>query len=127
MKTELQKALSKIAPHVYIRTIWEYDCDMIDIRKHCCGMDDEDPSDWQAWQSNVQAVAIIEGEEIEGNAYLGGTWEKASDVPEESNPEISGYERQMTVEALRELGEQITEPIIASQIINAIRHCESIA
>lgn len=127
MKTELQKALSKIAPYVSIHTIWEHDCDMIDIRRHCDGMDDEDLNDWQAWQSNVQAVAIIAGEEIEGNAYLGGTWEKAGDLPEVSNPDISGYELGMTVEALRELGEQITEPIIASQIIDAIRHCEGIA
>jgi hypothetical protein len=127
MKTELQKALSKIAPYVSIRTIWEHDCDMTDIRKHCDGMDDEDPDGWQAWQSNVRALAIVGGKEIEGNAYLGGTWEKAGDVPEESNPEISGYEPQMTVEALRELGEQITDIMLASQIIDAIRHCEGIA
>ena len=127
MKTALQKALSKIAPYVSIRTIWEIDLDCGPISSECEGFEPSEDYNWTPWQSNVQAVAIIEGDEIKGNAYLGGTWEKAGDVPEKSNPEISGYERQMTVEALQELGEQITEPIIASQIIDAIRHCEGIA
>ena len=131
-KTELQKALAKIAPSICIRTIWDHDNDHSDIRKDCDGFDDEDPNDWQAWQSNVQAVAIVNGEEIEGNACLGGTWEKAGDVPEESNPEISGYENQMTVEALEELGREIvntpggsgsrSEPLM--QIAAAVEHCK---
>lgn len=103
MKTELQKALSKIAPSICIQTLWEHDHDHSDIRKDCDGFDDENPDDWQAWQSEVRASAIGDGEEISGSAYLGGTWERAGDIPEESNPEISGYERQMTAEALEEL------------------------
>ena len=103
MKTELQKELAKICPSISISTIWEHDPEHMDIRDDCDGFDDEDPDDWQAWQSNVRAVAIVDGEEIEGNAYLGGTWEKADDVPEESNPTISGYEPSMTKEALEEL------------------------
>jgi hypothetical protein len=129
-KTELQKALATIAPSISIRTIWEHDEDCRDIRKHCDGMENEDPDDWQAWQSNVCAVAIIDGDEIEGNAYLGGTWEKAGDVPEESNPEISGYENQMTVEALEELGREIVksgdcESGLLVQIVQAVAHCKA--
>ena len=133
-KTELQKTLATIAPSICIRTIWEHDSDIHpDIRKDCDGFDDEDPDDWQAWQSNIQAVAIVNGEEIEGNAYLGGTWEKAGDVPEESNPEISGYENQMTVEALEELMEAF-RPFyekhegenLEKQINEAVAHCKSI-
>ncbi len=100
MKTKLQKTLATIAPSVSIRTIWEIDPDHYDIRKDCDGFDDENSEDWKCWQSEVRATAIIDGEEISGSAYLGGTWEKADDSPEESNPEISGYENQMTVEAL---------------------------
>ena len=115
MKTELQKALSKIAPSVCIQTIWNHDPDLYDIRQDCDGFDDEDPDDWQAWQSEVRASAIADGEEISGSAYLGGTWEKAEDNPEESNPEISGYERQMTVEALEELSKALPSDSYALQ------------
>ena len=123
-KTELQKVLATIAPSICIRTIWEHDNDHSDIRKEVCGMEDEDPDDRQTWQCNVQAVAIVNGEEIEGNAYLGGTWEKAGDVPEESNPEISGYENQMTVEALEELAGLTSGDELAEQIAAAIAHCK---
>jgi hypothetical protein len=105
MKTKLQKQLAKIAPSIAIETYWEYDTDLRDIRQDCDGMDDENPDDWQAWQSNIRATVIQDGEEIHGNAYLGGTWEKTNDLPEYSNPTISGYEPQMTLEALEELPE----------------------
>ena len=109
-KSDLLAKLAKVAPSISIRIIWEHDCDMIDIRKHCCGFDDEDPDDWQAWQSEVQAVAIIDGAEVSGSDYLGGTWEKACDHPSQSNPEISGYLPGMIGEALRDLVKQL--PVI---------------
>lgn len=127
MKTKLQKSLAKIAPYIAITTIWEIDRDCGPISRECDGFEPSEDYKWTPWQSNVRAVAIVNGEELEGNAYLGGTWEKAGDLPEESNPDISGYELGMTVEALRELGEQITEPLIASRIIDAIQYCEGIA
>lgn len=108
-KTTLQLALAKVAPSICIRTLWEHDPDMRDIRKHCDGMDDEDPDDWQAWQSEVCATAIVAGRPVSGSAYLGGTWEKAGDDPAESNPDISGYEPDMTREALQELRGGIEE------------------
>jgi hypothetical protein len=127
VKTELQKALAKIAPSVSIQTIWEHDCDLRDIRKDCDGFDDENPEDWQAWQSEVKATAIVNGEEISGSDYLGGTWEKAGDHPAESNPEISGYEAQMTEEALEILLSRFS-PVrhreLASEIERAIAHCQ---
>lgn len=103
MKTELQKTLATLAPSVCIQTFWEHDHDLRDIREDCDGFDDENPDDWQAWQSEVRASAIADGEEVSGSAYLGGTWERATDHPATSNPTISGYEHQMTIEALREL------------------------
>jgi hypothetical protein len=103
MKTELQKTLASIAPSIHIQTVWSIDEDYRDIRKDCDGFDDEDPNDWTCWQSEIRATCIIDGEEVSGSAYLGGTWGKAGDLPEYSNPEISGYEPQMTEEALDDL------------------------
>jgi hypothetical protein len=109
MKTALQKKLATVAPSISISTIWEHDPDCRDIRQDVCDMEDENPDDWQAWQSEVKAVAIHAGEEVEASAYLGGTWEKATDHPETSNPNISGYEKGMTAEALTDLAKQIPE------------------
>ena len=88
-------------------------------------MDDEDPDDWQAWQSEVRATACTLGEVKTGSAYLGGTWEKAGDDPTESNPDISGYENQMTIEALAELCREVGDfdPPLLEQIAAATRHC----
>lgn len=130
MKTELQKQLATIAPSVSIRTIWEIDPDHYDIRKDCDGFDDENPEDWTCWQSEIRATAIIDGEEVTGSAYLGGTWEKAGDSPDESNPTISGYEPQMTVEALEELVARFTATggtfprpeLLTHEISGAIQH-----
>ena len=103
--------------------------DHYDIRKDCDGFEDENPADWQAWQSEIRATAILDGEEVSGCAYLGGTWEKAGDIPEESNPDISGYEPQMTIEALEELAVQIEKKggsqSLSAQITAAIAHIET--
>jgi hypothetical protein len=119
-KTDLQKKLATIAPYVSIWTIWEHDEECRDIRKDCDGMDDEDPNDWQAWQSEVRATVIHDGEEVSASAYLGGTWEKAGDIPEESNPDISGYEPDMTREALEELLGKVECDTLAGMIRKAI-------
>lgn len=124
-RTKLQIALAKVAPHISIRTIWEHDPDHYDIRKDCDGMDDENPDDWQAWQSEVRATCIQDGEEVTGSAYLGGTWEKVGDMPEESNPTISGYEPQMTQEALQELQGQVTDEDLTRQIDAALAFLET--
>ena len=122
MKTELQKALAEIAPDISIRTIWGHDEDLRDIRQDCDGFDDENPEAWQAWQSEIRATAIQNGEEVSGSAYLGGTWERAEDHPAQSNPDISGYEPQMTGEALEALAAQLRAPLLLVQITKALAH-----
>lgn len=109
MRSPLQQALGKVSPYISIVTLWEHDTHHTDIRKDCCGFDDENPEDWQAWQSEVRASCIVDGEEISGSDYLGGTWERAGDLPEESNPDISGYEIGMTCKALENLAGQVPE------------------
>jgi hypothetical protein len=83
-------------------------------------MDEENPEDWQAWQSEVRAAVIQDGEEVSASSYLGGTWEKAGDLPEESNPDISGYEPGMTREALEELLGKVECETLAGMIQKAI-------
>jgi hypothetical protein len=124
MKTELQKQLAKIAPHLSIATHWSHDPDSGPISKECDGFDESADYEWQAWNSNVRVMAIHDGEEIEGNAYLGGTWEKVGDSPDVSNPDISGYENQMTAEALEELAKQTGDETLQNQIEAALAHCE---
>lgn len=104
MKTKLQTALAALAPSISIRTIWEHDEDHDSfIFRKGNALHGEDPDDWQQWQSEVRATAIVNGDELTGSAYLGAIWEKYGDDPATTNPEISGYENQNTVEALKEL------------------------
>ena len=126
MKTTLQLGLAKIAPYIAIQTIWEHDGDSGPISSECDGFDASEDCDWQAWQSCINCTAIVEGVGLEGNEYLGRTFEKAGDLPGSSNPTVSGYEPQMTIEALRELGYQISDEVLSNQIINAIKHCEKV-
>ena len=132
--TNLQTQLSKICPSVLIETKWDIDETMGDIRNHCDGMDDVDPDDWTAWSSEIRASAIVKGVAKHGSYHLGGTWEKAGDVPWKSNPDISGYEHQMTMAALEELLEEInkfdddsdaystlTEDIIHASLVDQIK------
>lgn len=126
MKTKLQQELARIAPYIAISTTWSHDEDCGPISKECCGFDESEDDEWQAWNSNICCTAIVEGREFEGNAYLGGTWEKAGDDPSVSNPDISGYEAQMTVEALEELAAVASEDeLITGQIEAAIAHCKA--
>ena len=120
MKTELQHALALIAPSISIATFWEHDPDFHDIRQDCDGFEDANPADWQAWQSEIRATAIKDGATITGNAYLGGTWEAAGDNPAITNPDISGYENQMTAEALEMLAVENPHTLDLIQINKAL-------
>ena len=123
-KTELQKALAAIAPSICIRTIWEVDEDCGPISLECDGFNPADNHKWQAWRSQIKASAIVNGETVDGDAYLGGTWELCGDEPQESNPEISGYENQMTIDALRELQTICESDSLSAEIDVAVAHCE---
>lgn len=124
-RTKLQTALSKIAPHISIHTIWEHDPYCQDITKECDMPPETDSDDRQGWQSEVRATCIQDGDEVTGSAYLGGTWEKAGDLPEDSNPTISGYEPDMTKEALQELQERVTDESLSRQIDAALDYLAS--
>lgn len=120
MKTKLQKHLATIAPSVSIRTIWEPDQDSGTVSQECDGFTRAEDEEWTAWQSEIRATAITNGEEITGSAYLGGTFERAGDLPEFSNPTISDYEPQMTLEALESLPE--ASDSLAAEVCAAIAY-----
>lgn len=104
MKTALQQRLATIAPNIDIHTLWsrDYDEKFSDpINKDWT--EGQKAKDWKCWQSEIRASIVKNGELVRGSAYMGGTWERAGDKPAKYNPEISGYEPQMTVEALEEL------------------------
>lgn len=107
MKTRLQKELAEIAPNISIETIWEHDPDSrfseYGATEPGGCFENEDPDDWQCWQSEIRASVISGGEIVTGSAYLGGTWVRAEDIPWKSDPDIGGYELQMTQEALQEM------------------------
>jgi len=126
MKTPLQQKLTRIAPSVAIETVWEHDLDeRWNDPTNADWTRGENRDDWQAWQSEVRAAAIHQGRILDGHAYLGGTWEKFGDNPAESNPNISGYENQMTQEALKDLAAQLPEKQdLQYQIARAIKECE---
>jgi hypothetical protein len=120
MKTTLQKQLATLAPSISIKTVWEYDQECGPVSEECDGFDPSEDDDWEAWRSEVRATAIVDGDEVTGHAYLGGTFERSGDDPAISNPTISGYESQMTREALEELRDKITDNDLLEQINNAI-------
>lgn len=125
MKTDISTFKAKeflatvraLCPSVCIEAIWSADANA----KWDIEDDSLDRDDFTAWQSEVRASAIIAGQMLSGSAYLGGTWEKFGDNPNESNPEISGYLPQMLEEALRELGRQTTDLQICNQVIAALK------
>jgi len=123
MKTKLQLQLTAIAPLVDVHTLWSRDYDdKWDGPYNKDWTEGLNAKDWKCWQSELRASIVKNGELVSGSAYLGGTWEKAGDKPHISNPEISGYEPQMTEEALEELLSRIGKHDAESQIKAALKH-----
>ena len=125
MKTTLQKQLLEIAPSVAIETIWSHDTYAShDIFEPGNALDDQNPDNWQAWESEVRVTAISNGSVVTASDYLGGTWEPADKHPKESNPDISGYELQLTGQALEELRGLVTCTPLETETRAAIAYCK---
>ncbi len=118
MKTTLQKKLAKIAPSICIKTTWSPDPD----RGEHDGHDDVRPDGWDAWNADITATVILCGEEVVGKAGMGGVWQAPDDLPWLKNADVSGYEPQMTQEALAELlwTVSIVDRVLRNQIHSAI-------
>jgi len=112
MKTEnvnrLIEALGTIAPQIEIGVLWSADtCADFRIFDKGNALENEKREDWQPWETEVRATAILNGKRVTGSAYLCGTWEKFGDNPKETNPDVSGYLKSMIGDALAELMEQL--------------------
>ena len=103
MKSPLQNTLKTLAPSINIATHWSLDEYADRMSDACEGEDPANDDDWTAWQSEVRATAVLAGDMIQGTDYLHGTYERIGDDPSISNPEISGYESDMVVNAVTEL------------------------
>jgi hypothetical protein len=125
--SELLATLARLASSISIETIWEHDNDCGPISKDCDGFTSEDDDEWQAWQSEVKASAIVCGKLVSGSAYLGATWERVGDHPSRSNPEISGYLPQMIEEALHDLALEPGSAGVSEQIVAALEIIKKLA
>ena len=87
--------LKKIAPQIAITTERQEDPNFV------WDGDGKDPSEdgYVAYDVDVFARAIVDGETVEGRASLGGVYEQ----PGEEDADIGGYFAQMVDEALDEL------------------------
>ncbi len=101
----LYAKLATLAPSIAFSTLWEHDTD--------AKWNIDDPSldrdDFQAWQTDTSARAIVGGKVLEGNGYLCGTWIEFGETPAKVNPEISGYLLQKLDEAAQDLARQCAD------------------
>ena len=124
-RSSILASLALAAPCLSIAVLWEDDIHPdTSIFDKGNALDDQSPDDWRCWMSEVRASMIVNGQLLTGSDYLGGTWEKASCQPDESNPEISGYFPQMCEQALEDLHGQVaaldlhSKPVM--QALNAL-------
>lgn len=96
MKTPLQKQLARAAPSILIETLYSED--------PYSPWDFEDASicqgDHECLNATVRALVVVGGNSVTGSDALGGVW---SEIGGTRDPEIGGYERQMTGAALENL------------------------
>jgi hypothetical protein len=91
--------LKKIAPDISFKTTWTPDPNFR------WDGDGPDPAEegYQAYDVDVFARAIVNGEIVEGRNSLGGSYS----TPGEHDPDIHGYLPQMLEEATAELQSQV--------------------
>lgn len=95
MNAKIKKALKKVAPSISFSVFYT-----IDHNFRWDG-DGPDPVDegFDAYDVDVYARTVVDGDILEGRASLGGTYEK----PGTKDPDIGGYLPQMLEEAVDEL------------------------
>lgn len=110
MKTKLQTHLATIAPQIEISTHWVPDTlHPTEILKTD---PTANPSDWQAWQTEIKVRAVSGGKLHTASAYLCGTWCPRKEKPWNSIPDVLGHELRMTAEALRDMFDALPETAV---------------
>lgn len=98
-QSPLIKKLAKVAPSISFSVTWERDPY---FRWDGDGPDPAD-EDYEAYDVDVYARAVMGGEALEGVAHLGGSYSK----PGHHDPDVHGYLNQLLDEALDELGKNM--------------------
>jgi hypothetical protein len=108
--------LKEIAPNVAFSISREYDPDFQ------WDGDGPDPQDegYEPQNVTVTANAIVNGELIEGNAYLGGSY----DLPDAPCPNVHGYLPQMIEEALTDLEAALDARGNSNSVFRAFWHLD---
>ncbi len=97
-RTDTLDTLRRERPEVAIVTEWEYDPDAV------WDGDGPEPEGMSPCVVTVKAVTVVNGNLVEGFAYLGGVWEDPTEVHDQ---EIGGYFPQMAEDAIAELDENL--------------------
>lgn len=127
--TPLKNILRRIAPNVAVHTCWSIDPDcereFREMAQPGRCFDGESRDDWTPWEAEIKVIAIVDSEQVTCSSHMGGIWEKEGDEPQVSNPQVSGYENQMTVAALQNLAKLVgQEQADRLNIPEAIAECD---
>jgi hypothetical protein len=83
--------------------------------------------DWQAWTAEVRASATSDDRDVSVSAFLCGVWAGADELPEESNPTVSGYEIDLTIQALGDLATRIDDySLLQNDIEDLVKHLKAL-
>lgn len=96
-KPDYQLKLRELAPSVSFEVEWSPDEDARWEKEW------GEQGNFEAYNTDVRAKAIVKGEIIEGWECMGGTWE----IPDKKDPEIGGYLPQMLLGAAEDLMKQV--------------------
>lgn len=88
-----------------IATNWsvDFDSDFSDLTYPGGCFENESSKNWKAWNCEIVASVIINGELITGTAHMGGNWIPSDKHPKNVIPTVNGYESQMISDALNDL------------------------
>lgn len=103
--------LKKVAPSIAVKTTWTPD------NYFSWDGDGPDPTEegYQAYDVDVWAKAIVDGEIVEGQGSIGGSYSK----PGEHDPDVHGYFLDLLQKALADLYEQTQSGELDRQINEA--------
>ena len=114
MKTNLQNTLALSLPFVIVETFWSLDYEA--LPSHSAGAD--------LWLAEIRASAIQAGELLSVSECLYSVEVPIGDHPAISNPTISGYEEFMTTEALKALGQKLSDRALGNIVTGAAERLE---
>lgn len=98
---QIYATLKKVAPNIRFSTDWTEDESYV-----WDGNPNDDPTEfgYVAYDVDIFATAIVNGEEVVGSSSLGGVYNK----PQEKDSDVHGYLPQMLKEAAEEIEKEVS-------------------